>query len=130
MFDGQVSATRWCSASRAHPPDPALPDEARRAPLGLANPVWVDDDDFDPDRHVRRVGLPAPGGDAELCELVGHLLSEPLDRARPLWQLTVVEGLAGGRTALVAKMHHALVDGVAAVDVSIVILDPTPSRSS
>ena len=96
------------------------------APLGLANPVWVEDDSFDVDRHVRRVALPAPGGDAELCELVGPVLSEPLDRAHPLWQMYVVEGLAEGRSALVAKMHHALVDGLAAVDVSTVILDPTP----
>jgi WS/DGAT/MGAT family acyltransferase len=95
-------------------------------PLGIANPVWVEDESFDPERHVRRAALPAAGGDAELCELVGHVLSEPLDRERPLWQLTVVEGLAGGRSALVAKMHHALVDGVAAVDVSTVVLDPTP----
>jgi diacylglycerol O-acyltransferase / wax synthase len=106
-----------------------LPRYAMRldeAPLGLANPVWVEDDDFDPDRHVRRAALPEPGGDAELCELVGHLMSERLDRSRPLWQLTVVEGLAEGRSAIVARMHHALVDGVAAVDVSTVILDPTP----
>jgi diacylglycerol O-acyltransferase / wax synthase len=96
------------------------------APLGLANPVWVEDDGFDVERHVRRAALPSPGGDAELCELVAHALSEPLDRARPLWQLTVIEGLAAGRGALLAKMHHALVDGIAAVDVSTIILDPTP----
>jgi diacylglycerol O-acyltransferase / wax synthase len=95
-------------------------------PLGLANPVWVEDDGFDVDRHVRRAALPAPGGDEELCELVGQALSERLDRSRPLWEVLVVEGLRGGRTALVAKMHHALVDGIAAVDVSTVILDPTP----
>ena len=71
------------------------------------------------------MAIPAPGRDAELCELAGQILSEPLDRARPLWQLTVIEGLARGRTAIVAKMHHALVDGLAAVDVSTVILDPT-----
>ena len=96
------------------------------APLGLANPVWVDDPGFDVERHVRRAALPSPGRDAELCELVGQLMSERLDRSRPLWQLVVVEGLAGGRTAVVAKMHHALVDGIAAVDVGTVILDPTP----
>jgi diacylglycerol O-acyltransferase / wax synthase len=95
-------------------------------PLGIANPVWVEDEEFDPARHVRRAALPQPGGDSELAELVGHVLSERLDRARPLWQLTVVEGLERGRTAIVAKMHHALVDGIAAVDVSTVVLDPTP----
>ena len=96
------------------------------APLGLAYPVWEDDPDFDAARHVRRVGLPAPGGDSELCELVGDLMSERLDRGRPLWQMVVAEGVQGGRTAVIAKMHHALVDGVAAVDVGTVILDPTP----
>ena len=95
-------------------------------PLGLASPVWVEDESFDPDRHVRRMALPAPGGDPELCELVGNLMSERLDRGRPLWQLVVVEGLQDDRTALVAKMHHALVDGMAAIDVSTVILDPNP----
>jgi WS/DGAT/MGAT family acyltransferase len=96
------------------------------APLGIANPVWVDDEHYDPDRHVRRIALPAPGGREQLEELVGDLMSERLDRSRALWQLHVVEGLAGGRTALVARMHHALVDGIAAVDVSTVVLDPTP----
>jgi diacylglycerol O-acyltransferase len=88
--------------------------------------VWVEDEAFDAARHVRRAALPAPGGEAELLELVGHVLSERLDRSRPLWQLVVVEGLEDGRSAIVAKMHHALVDGVAAVDVSTVVLDPTP----
>jgi diacylglycerol O-acyltransferase / wax synthase len=96
------------------------------APLGIANPVWVNDEHFDPDRHVRRVSLPAPGGREQLEELVGDLMSDRLDRSRALWQIHVVEGLAGGRTALVARMHHALVDGIAAVDVSTVVLDPTP----
>ncbi len=97
-----------------------------QAPLGLAQPGWVEDESFDVDRHVRHAAVAAPGKDAELCELAGQILSQPLDRDRPLWQITTVEGLAGGRSALVAKMHHALVDGLAAVDVSTVILDPTP----
>jgi diacylglycerol O-acyltransferase / wax synthase len=98
-------------------------EEAR---LGLANPVWVEDEKFSAERHVRRTAVPEPGGDAELAEVVGHEMSQPLDRSRPLWQIVLVEGLEGGRTALIAKMHHALVDGIAAVDVSTVILDPTP----
>src|SRR2546429_2634497 len=93
---------------------------------GAGYPVWEEVPGLDTARQVRRAAVPAPGGDAELCELVGDLMSERLDRSRPLWQLTVVEGLADGRTTLVAKMHHALVDGIAAVDVSTVILDPTP----
>ena len=98
------------------------------ASFGLANPVWVEDARFDAERHVKRMALPVPGEDRELCEFVGRVMSEPLDRSRPLWQLLVVEGLAGSRTALVAKMHHALVDGMAAVDVSTAILDPTPEE--
>lgn len=127
VFEGSVP--REAVVQRVRERVHLIPRYAMRldeAPLGLANPAWVDDESFDPDRHVRRAAIPAPGGDAELCELVGQLLSEPLDRGRPLWQMTLVEGLAGGRTALVAKMHHALVDGMAAVDVSNVILDPTP----
>ena len=97
-----------------------------QAPLGLTQPGWVEDESFDVDRHVRHAAVAAPGNDAELCELAGQILSQQLDRDRPLWQITTVEGLAGARSALVAKMHHALVDGLAAVDVSTVILDPTP----
>ncbi len=93
---------------------------------GLANPVWVDDDGFDLGWHVRRAALPAPGGDEQLAELAGRELSRRLDRSRPLWELTVIEGLDGGRAALLAKMHHALVDGVAAVDIGTVLLDPSP----
>jgi diacylglycerol O-acyltransferase / wax synthase len=98
------------------------------ASFGLANPVWVEDARFEAERHVKRVALPTPGEDRELSEFVGRVMSEPLDRSRPLWQLFVVESLAGSRTALVVKMHHALVDGIAAVDVSTAILDPTPEE--
>lgn len=93
---------------------------------GLANPVWVDDDGFDLGWHVRGATLPAPGGDNELAALVGREMSRRLDRSRPLWELTLVDGLDGGRRALLARMHHALVDGVAAVDIGTVLLDPTP----
>jgi WS/DGAT/MGAT family acyltransferase len=127
VFDGTV--TREEVVRRLHERIHLIPRYAMRldeAPLGIANPVWVDDEHYHPDRHVRRVALPAPGGRDQLEELVGDLMSERLDRSRALWQLHVVEGLTGGRTALVARMHHALVDGIAAVDVSTVVLDPTP----
>lgn len=94
--------------------------------LGLANPVWVDDSSFDVDWHVRRAQLASPAGDAELAAFIGHEMSRRLDRARPLWELHVIERMAGGRVALVPKMHHALVDGVGAIDVGTVLLDPTP----
>ena len=93
---------------------------------GVAQPEWVDDEHFDLRWHVHQVALPAPGGDAELTAFVGQEFSRKLDRDRPLWELNVVSGLAGGRVALVPRMHHALVDGVAAIDVGTVLLDPSP----
>jgi WS/DGAT/MGAT family acyltransferase len=105
---------------------PRYRQRLQSAAAGVTNPVWVDDEQFDLGWHVRRTALPAPGGPEELGELVGQELSRRLDRSRPLWELTVVEGVAGGeRVALLAKMHHALVDGVAAVDIGTVLLDPT-----
>lgn len=93
---------------------------------GLANPVWIDDDGFDLRWHVRRATLAEPGGERDLAEFVGQEMSRRLDRSRPLWELTVITGLQSGRVALLAKMHHALVDGVAAVDIGTVLLDPSP----
>ena len=95
-------------------------------PLNLSNPEWTADPRFDLAWHVRRAALPGPGGMSELRELAGRIFSEPLDFTRPLWQLYLIEGLEGGRHAYVNKTHHALVDGVAAVDVAAVILDASP----
>lgn len=93
---------------------------------GVTNPVWVDDDGFAVDWHFRTAALPAPGTTEQLAAVVGREMSRRLDRSRPLWEMTLVEGLEGGRSALLPKMHHALVDGVAAVDIGTVLLDPTP----
>ncbi len=93
---------------------------------GVTNPVWVDDESFAIEWHLRHAALPAPGTDHELASLVGREMSRRLDRTRPLWEMTLVEGLSGGRVALLYKMHHALVDGIAAVDIGTVLLDPTP----
>jgi diacylglycerol O-acyltransferase len=97
-----------------------------RIPLGIENPVWGDDLQFDVRRHVRSVGVPRPGRRDQLRDLVGRIMSEPLDMERPLWQLYMVEGLTGGRHAFISKTHHALVDGVAAVDIGVILLDPSP----
>ncbi|CAN5394067.1 hypothetical protein BH24ACT9_BH24ACT9_03340 [soil metagenome] len=99
----------------------------RSVPGHLANPVWVDEPDFDIEFHVRRSGLPKPGSDAALLQLVGRLMSRPLDRHRPLWELYVVDGLSDGRFAVISKTHHAMVDGIGALDIGQVILDVTPS---
>jgi WS/DGAT/MGAT family acyltransferase len=105
---------------------PRYRQKVRGVPGHLANPVWVDDEHFDLTYHVRRSALPKPGTDAQLRELVGRLQSRRLDRSRPLWEIYLVEGLAGGRVGIVTKTHHAVVDGVSAVDIGTVLLDATP----
>ena len=95
----------------------------RFVPGRLARPVWVDDENFDLTYHVRRSALPKPGTMAALDDLVGRLISRPLDRTRPLWEMYVIEGLEGGRIAIVNKTHHAMVDRIGAVDVAAAILD-------
>ena len=96
-------------------------------PGHLANPAWVDDAGFDVGYHVRRSALPRPGTEAQLLDLVARLTARPLDRTRPLWEMYLVEGLAGGRVAVVTKTHPALVDGLGAIDIGQVILDPDPA---
>jgi diacylglycerol O-acyltransferase / wax synthase len=95
----------------------------RSVPFELGRPVWVDDPHFELGYHVRHTALPSPGGETELRRLMGRLMSQPLDRNRPLWDLWVVEGLEGGRWAIVSKVHHCMVDGVAGVDLMTVLLE-------
>jgi WS/DGAT/MGAT family acyltransferase len=105
---------------------PRFRQRVKWVPGRLANPVWVDDEDFDLSYHVRRSALPRPGSDAQLSELVARVQSRRLDRSRPLWEMYLVEGLARDRFAIITKTHHAMVDGVAAVDIGQVILDTSP----
>ena len=102
----------------------------RFVPFGLADPVWVDDPYFNLGYHVRRTALPAPGGDHELRALVGRVMSQNLDRSKPLWEMWIVEGLGEGRWGLLSKVHHCMVDGVAGTDLMTVLLDtePDPER--
>ena len=94
-------------------------------PGRLANPIWIDDDRFDLSFHVRRSGLPRPGTLEQLRELVGRIMSRPLDVHRPLWEVYFIEGLADGKVALLSKSHQILVDGVETVDIGQVLLDTT-----
>lgn len=83
-----------------------------RVPFDLHHPLWVDDPDFDLIHHVHRLALPAPGGPEEFGDMIGRINSTPLDRARPLWAIWIIEGLEDGRLGFALKMHHSLVDGV------------------
>ena len=101
---------------------PRYRQKVRFVPLALGRPEWVDDPYFNLEYHVRRTGLPAPGGDDELRNLVGRVMSQQLDRAKPLWEMWVAEGLEDGRWALISKVHHCMVDGVSGTDLLSVLL--------
>ena len=102
---------------------PRYRQRVRFPPLALARPIWVDDSHFHLDYHVRRTALPAPGGDAELRNLVGRVMAQKLDRSKPLWEMWIAEGLDDGRWAMVNKVHHCMVDGVSGTDLLSVIFD-------
>jgi diacylglycerol O-acyltransferase len=107
---------------------PRYRQRVRRVPGNVANPVWADDPHFDLSYHVRRSALPRPGSMAQLRDLVGRIVSRPLDRHRPLWEVYFVEGLADGRVAVLTKAHQALVDGAQVVDLAQVLLDRSPDH--
>jgi len=100
-------------------------------PFRLGHPVWVDDADFDIDYHVRLTAVPRPGGLAELADLAGDIAGRQLDRNKPLWEMWIVEGMAGDRIGLIAKMHHSTVDGVSGAELLSVLFDlePKPEES-
>jgi len=113
---------------------PRYRQTVRFVPLALGRPVWVDDPHFNLAYHLRRTALPAPGGDEELRLLVGRVMSQQLDRHRPLWEMWIVEGLSGGRWSLISRLHHSMVDGVAGAELLSAILDaerePRPVASA
>ena len=96
---------------------PVLLRKPRLVPLGLDHPLWVIDEDFDLDRHVHRLAVPSPAGLEEVSDLVGHLSGIPMPHTRPLWEMWFIEGMADGRVAIFAKLHHSMVDGVASAEV-------------
>jgi diacylglycerol O-acyltransferase / wax synthase len=107
---------------------PMMRKRLATVPLGMGRPFWVDDVDFDLDRHLRRVHVRPPGDDRSLADLIGELASVPLARDRPLWEVSVIEGLADGRVGLLAKIHHAGIDGTTALNVMSQVFDLHPSR--
>jgi diacylglycerol O-acyltransferase / wax synthase len=109
---------------------PAAPPVLRRKllnmPLGMDQPYWIDDADFDIEYHIRELALPRPGSDAQLTEQVARLHARPLDRTRPLWEIYLITGLARRRIAVYTKIHHAAIDGVSGAELLTLLLDLSP----
>jgi diacylglycerol O-acyltransferase len=105
---------------------PVLRQRLQEVPLGIDQPVWVDDPHFDIGYHVREIGLPGPGSDEQLAEQVSRIHARPLDRSRPLWETYLISGLNGGRLAVYTKVHHAAIDGVSGAELLMVLFDLSP----
>ena len=101
---------------------PRLRQRVQPSPAGMT-PTWVDDSEFSLDRHLRRIACPKPGTLRQVLDLATLIIADPFDRTRPLWQFTVIEGIRGGKAALVAKMHHTISDGERGVELSLQYLD-------
>jgi WS/DGAT/MGAT family acyltransferase len=106
-----------------HPLMPAMSRKLVVPPLNFGRPHWIKDPDFDIDYHLRRIAVPAPGGDHELAELAGDISSRPLDRAHPLWEMWVVENLQDDKIAIFAKMHHSTIDGISGANMMVYLFD-------
>src|ERR671936_962416 len=109
-------------ASRLHLV-PRFRQKLRFVPYGQGRPVWVDDPQFNLDYHVRHTALPEPGSEQQLRTLAARIVSQRMDRTKPVWEMWLVYNLEGGRFAIVGKTHHCLVDGVSGVDITTVLFD-------
>ncbi len=128
VFDGDVPYEGVIAniASKLH----LIPRYQQRvvpAPFGISHPTWEWDPDFDLKRHVMRVKVDPPGTDAQLMALSAKLFEGMLDRNKPLWEIYMVEGLQGPRTAMVSRVHHCLVDGVSGIELLMIVLDVSPN---
>jgi WS/DGAT/MGAT family acyltransferase len=131
IFAGPApSYDEFCSSvERRLPLVPIYRRKLREVPFRLGPPVWVDYPDFDLRYHIRHTALPAPGGDAQLSNLIARVMAQRLDRDFPLWEYWLVDGLADGRWALISKVHHCMVDGISGTDLYRVIFDLSPEPS-
>ena len=109
---------------------PRFRQKLRFVPFGQGRPRWVDDPHLNLAYHVRHTALPAPGSDEQLRNLAARIFSQRLDRSKPLWEMWLVDGLEGGRFAIIGKSHHALVDGVSGIDITTVLYDTSPEAES
>ena len=108
---------------------PRYRQRVKFVPFDLGRPVWVDDPHFNIDYHVRHTALPPPGGEAQLRQLVGRVMAQQLDRAKPLWEIWIAGALTDGSWAMLSKTHHCMVDGVSGTDLLALILDASPQGS-
>ena len=109
---------------------PRYRQKVRFVPLGAGTPAWVDDPHFSLDYHLRHTAIPTPGSEEQLRQMAARVFSQHLDRNKPLWELWSVEGLADGRWALLSKVHHCMVDGVAATDLMSVMFSDTTGAAA
>src|SRR5215212_7649449 len=112
-------------ASRLHLV-PRFRQKLRFVPFGQGRPVWVDDPQLNLNYHIRHTALPPPGSEEQLRTLAARIFSQRLDRTKPVWEMWLVDGLKGGKFAIVGKSHHCLVDGVSGVDITSVLFDADP----
>ena len=105
---------------------PRLRRRLAQVPLNVGHPVWVEDEDFDLDYHLHRIAVPAPAGDHETADVVAEILSRPMDRSRPLWEMWIVEGRADGLLAVVSKVHHSTIDGITGANMMAELFDLEP----
>ena len=128
VFDGPAppyDELRELIESRLHLV-PRFRQRLAEVPFDQGRPVWVDDPHFNLRYHLRHAGLPSPGSEEQLKNLAGRVFAQRLDRTKPLWELLLVDGLYNDGFALIAKSHHALVDGIEAVDITTVLFDSEP----
>jgi diacylglycerol O-acyltransferase len=132
VFDGPAPRYEQFEAMVAGkmPAVPRYRQKVRFVPLQLGRPLWVDDPHFNLGYHLRHTALAPPGGDRQLRNLVGRVMSQQLDRHKPLWEMWMVEGLEHGHWALVSKVHHCMVDGVSGTDLLAVVLDSEPEPAA
>ncbi len=128
VFDGRITCTDLAGLIESRLPRlRRYTQRALSVPLWVDHPSWQDDPAFDVRNHLHRWALPAPGGEGELGDLCAKLLALPLDRSRPLWEMHVLEGLDGDRTAVLQKVHHCMIDGMAGAQLLEVLLDERPA---
>lgn len=125
ILDGPLDATSEKLLADRLPEIPRYRQRVVFSPYNLTHPTWEDDPDFDIRNHVRRIQIEPPGTERQLSELSGIVFSTLMDRSKPLWDLTLVDGLEGGRSALIIRVHHSLVDGVSGVALVNTMFDPT-----